>query len=165
MNRRTTAARVVTSANNDNFENAVRVTIPTDGGTFTSAPTPNLGYSSQDPDESTVSVSSNPYLSAWWSYTPASSGTATFDTEGTTMAAGFSDTPYLDTIISVYTGGPGLADLTEVGNDDDSGTGSLSSLTLSVTGGTTYWVAVIGFHPEPDYDRMVYVLNVTGPAT
>ncbi len=75
--------------------------------------------------------------SVWWKWTPGSSGTATIDTRGS----------YLDTTLAVYTGA-NLANLTVVASNDDitRGTVQASSVSINVTGGTTYMIAVDGFN-------------------
>jgi hypothetical protein len=70
----------------------------------------------------------------WYSFTPASNGTATLDTESSAVS---------DTVMAVYTGTCGS--LTEVACSDDEGAGLLSLLSLPVTGGTTYLVQVGSF--------------------
>jgi hypothetical protein len=49
-----------------------------------------------------------------------------------------------DTVLAAYTG-PGYGALSEVGCDDDSGSGTLSLLTFAATGGTTYHMQVGGY--------------------
>ena len=72
--------------------------------------------------------------SVWWQWTPAASGTASFDTHG----SGF------DTALAVYTGS-GVAVLAEAAsNDNDGSAGSASGLSFAATAGTTYRIAVDG---------------------
>lgn len=71
--------------------------------------------------------------SVWWSYRPVEDGTLTVDTNGSAV----------DTLVAVYTGSS-LGALTEVGSDDDGGAGFTSEVSIPVTGGTTYSVAVDG---------------------
>lgn len=75
----------------------------------------------------------------WWKWTPATTGTATISTED---GGGFVTT--FDTTLAVYTGST-IGSLTNVAFDDDSGTGSRSSATFPVNGGTTYAIKVDGF--------------------
>jgi subtilisin family serine protease len=75
----------------------------------------------------------------WWSWTPAATGTATISTED---GGGFTTT--FDTTLTVYTGNS-LATLRAIANDDDSGTGLRSLVTVPVNGGTTYRIKVDGF--------------------
>jgi MYXO-CTERM domain-containing protein len=72
--------------------------------------------------------------SVWWQWTPAASGTASFDTHG----SGF------DTVLAVYTGS-GVSVLAEVAsNDNDGSAGNASGLSFAAIAGTTYRIAVDG---------------------
>jgi len=72
--------------------------------------------------------------SVWWQWTPAASGTASFDTHG----SGF------DTVLAVYAGS-GVSALAEVAsNDDDGSAGNASGFSFTATAGTTYRIAVDG---------------------
>lgn len=73
--------------------------------------------------------------SVWWRWTPSFDGTVTLDTEGSTF----------DTLLAVYTGSQ-VSALTLVGENDDGGTGFLSKLTIDVTRGSSYYIAVDGYH-------------------
>lgn len=75
----------------------------------------------------------------WWKWTPATTGTATISTED---GGGFVTT--FDTTLAVYTGAT-IGSLVNIAADDDSGTGSRSSVTFPVNGGTTYAIKVDGF--------------------
>jgi fibronectin type 3 domain-containing protein len=72
--------------------------------------------------------------SLWWLWTAPSAGTLTVDTLGSSF----------DTLLAVYTG-PNLNALTSRGADDDSGGNGLSRVSIAVTGGTDYQIAVDGF--------------------
>ncbi|PYS97791.1 MAG: hypothetical protein DMF65_10900, partial [Acidobacteria bacterium] len=74
--------------------------------------------------------------SVWFNWTAPASGSATFDTEGSSF----------DTILAVYTGGS-LGALTRIAANDDiqQGTFTNSRLTFTATAGTTYRIAVDGF--------------------
>lgn len=72
--------------------------------------------------------------SAWWNWTAPGYGTATLHTNGSTY----------DTTLAVYTGSE-VGSLTQLVSDDDAGDGNASLVTLPVSGGTTYRVAVDGF--------------------
>ena len=77
--------------------------------------------------------------SIWWTWTPATTGTATISTEdGPSFATTF------DTQLSVFTGSA-LGGLTLLAYDDDGGTGLRSLVTMPVNGGTTYRIQVDGF--------------------
>lgn len=138
---------------NDNFADAIEVVIETNGGTYTSA--------SLDTDENTtesgeVSISASANVSAWWKYTPTSSGTADFDTSLSTVT-----TTGTDTYMAIWTG-TNFGDMVSVATDDDSG-GSGTSLVndLAVTADETYWIQIGGFGNQ----TMNLVLRVTGPET
>jgi hypothetical protein len=71
----------------------------------------------------------------WYTYTPASSGTVSVSTCGSTY----------DTVLAVYSGSCGS--LTPVACNDDNGPscpGSQASVSFSVTGGTTYYILAAG---------------------
>jgi hypothetical protein len=73
--------------------------------------------------------------SVWYSWTPTSSGSATIDTAGSAF----------DTTLAVYTG-TAVNALTARASNDDVSSGVLSSrVTLTVTAGTTYRIAVDGY--------------------
>jgi hypothetical protein len=72
--------------------------------------------------------------SVWWTWTAPFSGSVTFSTEG----SGF------DTLLAVYTGS-GVAALTSVASDDDSGSNRTSRATFSAVSGTVYQIAVDGY--------------------
>jgi uncharacterized delta-60 repeat protein/M6 family metalloprotease-like protein len=79
--------------------------------------------------------------SVWFRWTPTVSGAAQIDTLGTV----------LDTGLAVYTGSV-LTALTKLKEDDDGGApggGGPSLLTLNVTAGTTYSIAVGSFDADP----------------
>lgn len=71
------------------------------------------------------------FNTAWTKVTPSVSGVFILDTIGSNY----------DTVLTVYTG-TALNNLVSVGSDDDSGGSSTSKLTLSLTGGTTYYIQV-----------------------
>jgi len=88
----------------------------------------------------------------WYKYTPASSGTATFS-----LCSG---TNY-DSVLSVHSACPGSSGNTL--NCDDDGCGGYSApstITRSVTGGTTYIIRISGWSGATGS----YALTITGPA-
>lgn len=87
------------------------------------------------------------YYSVWYEWVAPYSGQFIVDTEGTT---GMSDTE-----LGVYTG-TAVNALTIITQDDDSGTGALSRCTFSAIEGTSYKIAVTGYHT---YDYGSYQLN------
>lgn len=142
---------------NDNFADAIEVTIATNGGTYTSPAIANTGNTTE-PGEPAVSASGD--LSMWFEYTPSTSGTATFDTM---LSTAITNT---DTYLALWTG-TALNNLVNVAADDDSG-GAAGGATASsripnhpVTAGTTYWAQIGGF----GLAQINVVLRVVGPAT
>ncbi|MDE0165848.1 MAG: matrixin family metalloprotease [Bryobacterales bacterium] len=74
--------------------------------------------------------------SVWWQWRPASSGTVTIDTAGSTF----------DTTLGVYTG-TRVSALRTLAEDDDA-IGLQSRVTLQVTAGTVYRLRVAGYDGE-----------------
>ncbi|QEM40913.1 MAG: hypothetical protein [Phage AS32] len=137
---------------NDNFADAIEVQIATNGGTYTSPSLDTAGNTGEVGEPQIAGWE----VSAWWKYTPSSSGNATFDTQLSTPT-----TTGTDTYVAIHTG-TALNNLVQVAADDDSG-GSRTSLisNLAVTAGETYWIQVGGFGTQ----TMNLVLRVTGPAS
>lgn len=103
-------------------------------------------------DGSSICGSSGSSPDAWYSYTPATSGSATFSLCG-------SGTTY-DSVLSVHSGCPG-SNLNDLACDDDGcgGIGVPSQVTLNVAAGTTYLIRVTGWSGSAgDFE-----LNVSGP--
>jgi hypothetical protein len=75
-------------------------------------------------------------VSRWWTYTAPADGTVHVDT---------CDTPYLDTVLEVYTG-DALGSLTSVASSDDAAACSqhASSVDFAATAGTAYRIAIDG---------------------
>ena len=73
--------------------------------------------------------------SIWFQWTAPSSGAWTFSTAGSSF----------DTIMALYTGST-LSNLTLIAANDDSSTGITSSITVLVTNGTIYRLAVDGYN-------------------
>jgi len=128
---------------NDNFTNAIVLT--GNSGTISGN---NLNATLQPPCE-TNSVYTDDHglvpvgASIWYSWTAPSTGTAEFDTIGSTF----------DTVLSVWTTAGGLCDpsLTNIVADDDSGLNlyddvyPTSYLTFPVQAGTNYFICVEGY--------------------
>src|SRR4028119_233804 len=72
--------------------------------------------------------------SEWWSWTAPNSGTFTIHTKNSNF----------DTFLSVFTGSA-VNNLTWKGSNDDGGGNQTSLLSLNVTAGTPYQIAVDGF--------------------
>ena len=89
-------------------------------------------------NEGVATCQSNSAADVYFSFTPTCSGTFTIDTFG-----------QLDTVVSVHSACPATA-ANSIGCDDDGGPGFLSSLTLSLSGGTTYLVRAAGFSTFQD---------------
>ena len=96
--------------------------------------------------------------SIWWTWTPATTGTATISTEDDVVAPTHATT--FDTTLTVYTGAS-LGTLSSVAFDDDSGTGLRSLVTFPVQGGTTYRIKVDGFGAS---NGLLNLHAVNGPA-
>lgn len=112
----------------------------------------------QDINNSAVSITDpnmcayNRTNTVWFSYTSALKQTVNFNTEG----SGY------DTVIGVYTGSEG--NLTEIGCDDDGGTGFMSSLTLSLNANTPYLIVVAKYGPTPVSSTTMLTFSVQSTA-
>ncbi len=144
---------------NDDFADAEPVTIASDGDTYISGVVINRDYTLETGEpEFTYEWEEDPddvvgKRSAWWSYTPGTSGTATFD-------LGLSPASYSNLFVCT---GTAVDALTVVAFDDDAGPGYTPLIPdLPVTGGTTYWIKAGVWY---DTDDEMYVLRVTGPNT
>jgi hypothetical protein len=90
--------------------------------------------------------------SVWIAWTASVTGSATVDTEGSAF----------DTTLAVYTG-TAVGSLTRLVENDDSGSGTTSSVSFTVTAGTTYRIQLDGYNGTsrpPWYGT--YTLTVTG---
>jgi uncharacterized repeat protein (TIGR01451 family) len=116
----------------------------------------SLPYSfSEDINNSTISgtdpvtsCAANYRNSVWFRFTPTSSASFNIDT---------TDSQY-DTVLAVYVGTEGS--LTQVGCDDDSGTGSLSQLTFTGTAGTAYSILIAKWGISPVNSATTLMLNI-----
>lgn len=117
----------VSAQTNNNF--ASRAVIGSAGGTVSGS---NVGATKEagEPDHAGEEGGS----SVWWTWTPATSGTAVIITEGSDF----------DTVLGVYTGAS-VGALAERASDDDGGTGTTSRVSFSANAGTAYQIAVDGF--------------------
>jgi outer membrane protein assembly factor BamB/subtilisin family serine protease len=92
----------------------------------------NVGATTESGEPAHADVTGGPSL--WWTWTAPTSTQVTLDTSGSSY----------DTILAVYTGSS-LGSLVTVGSNDDAAPGTLTSrLTLDVTAGTVYQIAVTG---------------------
>jgi uncharacterized repeat protein (TIGR01451 family) len=133
---------------NDDFVNAVNVTTApfTNSQTSTGA-TAEVG----EPVPACTAQQAASTHSVWYKYTPGSSGSAVFNTNGSST----------DSIIQTVTGGLGTFAAVTGGCADNGAQGVGEAVTLSVTSGTTYFIMV------SDWDGIggTSVLNfVSGPA-
>lgn len=134
-------------AANDNFADAALVDM---GGSQFLSPPVRSRLLGTEPDEPWYG-----FNSAWWSYTPLTSGTATISTL---------DSVGVNTILYVATG-TDLASLSMVAQDDYGGgdpQGRALIPDLPVDGGTTYYIRIASNNYVPDGQ---YVLGVDGPDT
>lgn len=108
--------------------------------------------SSATVDGATTCGSANSTPDVWYTYTPASSGTATFS-----LCSGTS----YDSVMSIHSACPGTSGNSL--NCDDDGCGSYSApstITRSVTAGTTYKIRISGWSGSTG----AFSLSITGPA-
>jgi len=89
----------------------------------------------------------------WYAHTPASNGTLTVDTCTNTD---------FDSIIGVYVGGP-VDMLNPVASSDDACSANDARAAFTVTGGTTYYIAVAGFQGHSGTFTLTWQLESSGP--
>jgi Fibronectin type III domain len=118
--------------NNDLFANADTLTGHSDSdvGDNTCAST-EFGEPRHNPDPGDPLPSN----SLWWNWTSPGNGTVEIDTFA---SAG-------DTVLAVYSG-DSIGSLTQLAQNDDAGSGLQSQVSLPVTEGTTYRIAVDGYN-------------------
>ena len=124
----TTRARITRPVGNDMFSSARSLTLR-ESATVTASSTlatKEIGEPNHGGNRGGKSV--------WWTVSPATSGMLTLSTQG----SGF------DTLLGVYRGGS-VSSLTRVASSDDVSGARWSRVTVRVTGGTTYRVAVDGY--------------------
>jgi hypothetical protein len=133
---------------NDNFANAIVLT----GGVFSVTGT-NVGATKEAGEPNHAGLAGG--ASVWYAWTPTQSGIATIDTIG----SGF------DTLLAAYTeNGISFAGLVPVAsNNNISGTLLQSRITITVTAGTTYYIAVDGFNGATGAITLNFELVPTGP--
>ena len=110
---------------NDNFEDSISL-----AGTSGTVTGENILATAEvgEPNQSGAIESS------WWNWTATFDGSITIDTNGSDY----------DTYLSVFTG-DSVDNLTTIAQNDDGGDGLDSLVTLDVTAGTTYHIAVDGY--------------------
>ena len=120
----TTASTGSAAPSNDAFSNATTIT-----GNSGTANGSNVG-ATRETGEPSIGGSNT----VWWKWTAPATGNVTFTTQGSDF----------DTFLAAYTGST-LASLSNLAQNDDSASDTTSSVTFSVTAGTTYYIAVSGF--------------------
>lgn len=86
--------------------------------------------------------------SIWYRWTAPQSGTLSVNTQGSSF----------DTLLAGYTGSA-VASLTQLAADDDSGGNLTSAISIPVTAGTTYRIAVDGWGGYTGSTRLSWALN------
>lgn len=106
-------------------------------------------YATDEPDEvrASCAVDEGTERGIWYSWTPEAADTVVFDTIGSRVDLGGGVIDQMDTVLSVWTGGPGHP-LDEVACSDDVGDTLWSRVTLSGEAGVTYYVKVAGSFGE-----------------
>ncbi len=89
--------------------------------------------------------------SVWWQWTAPDNGILTVSTAGSSF----------DTLLGLYTGLT-VDQLNEVASNDDNGSAVTSRISIPVIPGTTYWIAVDGFHKADG--TISLSLSLGGPA-
>ncbi len=112
---------------NDNFAQATLITGT--AGTIAG----NNASATAEPNEP-AHANSGAARSLWWKFTPSVSSDYSIDTNGSDF----------DTLLHVYSG-TSLSSLTSIDGDDDDGEGNNSSVTVLLTSGVTYHIAVDGY--------------------
>lgn len=123
-----TALHSSTAAQNDNFASRTILT-----GTAATVAANNIVASKETGEP--AHAGSTGGRSLWWSWTAPDSGNLLLSTSGSTF----------DTVLAVYTGSS-VGALTTVGFNDDGGANRTSALTVAVSKGTTYQIAVDGYN-------------------
>jgi hypothetical protein len=96
---------------------------------------------------------SSPGPDVWYTYTPATSGTATFSLCGQ---------PQWDSVLSIHSACPGTTgNQLNCSDDDCGGQATHGTITRSVTAGTTYTIRIGGYSSN---NVGPFTLNITGPA-
>jgi M6 family metalloprotease-like protein len=116
---------------NDHFANA---TVISNGSTPVTVTGTNNGATAQTGEP--AHAGSGPDASVWWKWTAPSTGTLWLSTSGSSF----------DTVLAVYTGTAVNALTLQAANDDVGGGNRTSEVSVAVTGGTIYLIAVDGYH-------------------
>ena len=91
--------------------------------------------------------------SIWYRWTAPGSGTLSVNTQGSSF----------DTLLAGYTGNA-VSSLTQLAADDDSGGNLTSAISIPVTAGTTYRIALDGWGGYTGATRLSWSLNTSAPA-
>lgn len=146
-----TAGSVTRPANND-FANAIAVTLTNNAATVTGS---NINANKQtgEPNHATGEPGG---ASVWWRWTAPSDGSLVLTTAGSNF----------DTLLGVYTG-TAVNALTQIASNDDvqSGVIRTSTLTFNVSAGTVYSIAVDGWDGEWGSITLNFSLSPTNNAT
>jgi hypothetical protein len=143
-------AQNVTAAPNDAF--ASRISL---AGSSVTATGSNVGATKETGEPNHVGNAGG--RSVWWTWTAPFSGTAVIDT----LSSSF------DTLLAVYTGSAvsALSAVSNGANDDSPAGNTLTSkVTIAVTAGTTYQVAVDGYNGASGNVTLHLNLSVPAPA-
>ena len=135
------------SGNNDEFISPVVI------GSLAFTNTQSVSGYTSAVDDPNLPCSSNQkrYLTAWYRYTPGQNRQLTVDTY----------TSNYDTVLAIWTGTQGS--LVNIGCNDNSG-GSQSSLTVSVTAGTTYFIEIASVTAAPSTPSLtIHASTVANP--
>jgi hypothetical protein len=118
---------------NDRFDDATELV-----GSITHSVGTNVAATkeSSEPNHAAKSLINDMMPSVWWKWTAPQSGNLTVDTSGSDY----------DTTLAIYTGDRLDALLNQGSNDDANTADRTSKVTLSVTSGTVYKIAVSGFN-------------------
>ncbi|MDB6092763.1 MAG: hypothetical protein JWM32_325 [Verrucomicrobia bacterium] len=149
------APGAATPAVNDNFVNAVAITLTANAADVTGTSV----YGTKEPGEP-LHADLAGGKSSWWKWTAPANGSMQITTNGSRF----------DTTMGVYTGAS-VSGLATIAKNDDQVPGQLSYSTLNFTavGGTTYWIAIDGYDStECGYIQLTLTFtpasNITAPA-
>ncbi|MBI5426557.1 MAG: immunoglobulin domain-containing protein [Opitutae bacterium] len=120
---------------NDNFANALALTLTNNAVTVTGA----NNYATKETGEPNHAPNEAGGSSVWWKWNATASGSLTVTTAGSNF----------DTLLGAYTG-TSVSALTQLASNDDvqSGVIRTSTITFNVVGGTTYYFAADGWNGE-----------------
>lgn len=135
---------------NDNFANAV--VLAADPSTPVTGSNADATRESGEPTH--VYSNSGSAVSVWYSWTAPSDGTLELKTQDSNF----------DTLMAVYTGSS-VSSLTARAGNDDYGGGVWSRVSLSVTAGTTYRIAVDGYNASIGDIKLSGTFTAAPPAT